>query len=480
MKIPYSLQSPFPVACHTDNIGPGSTFVAINGFQENGLNYITQAIDQGASCIVVQNNVILPEVTLNLIKKAGATINYVTDARLALAELSAQAVNFPAKKLKIIGVTGTKGKTTTSFLLAHILHFAGIKTALLSTVINSIDKQQFISPLTTPQPDYLHQFFQQAVAKNTEYVVMEVAAQAVTMHRVADIQFDGIIFSNFSQEHLEFYKTLDDYFQAKYLLCKQIKSQAPLLINADDEYCQTLQQQFANIIWFSMKKKAPIHGTLLNNPLVQVDLQINWQKKIYTFSCPQLIGKFNGYNLLSVIVMALQFGIAPTTIAAALKTFSGVPGRMERYLLPNGSTAIIDYAHNPSSYQAVLSLLRQLTPQLIVIFGAGGNRDKKKRPLMGEIAAEFADRVILTIDNPRTEDVQQINNDILQGIPQSLRHKVVQEFDRKKAIQLGYYYAQQHSIIVLLGKGNEEYQIIGNKKVYFSEKAILQELMQKG
>ncbi len=464
----------FPVTCHTDHVDSGSTFVVINGFHENGMCYLPKAITRGACCIVVQDNAIIPAASLSLIKKTGVTVKRVADTRLVLAQLSAQAAGYPAKKLKIIGVTGTKGKTTTVFLLAHVLRYAGYKTALLSTVDNIIGNQTFVSPLTTPQPDYLHQFFKQALAANMEYVVMEVAAQALTMHRIAGIQLDGLIFTNFSREHLEFYKTLDDYFHAKCLLFKQVKPQAPIIINADDDYCKTLQHQI-DAIWFSMKKAA-ISGNLINDPLKQIDLQVNWQSATYRFSCPQLIGMFNGYNLLGVVSMALQLGIPPNIIAAGLRTFSGVPGRMEQYILPNGATAIIDYAHNPASYQEVLSLLRQLTPHLIVIFGAGGNRDVTKRPLMGKIAVQMTDVVVLTADNPRTEDPNQIINDIVRDIPENVRHKVLREIDRKKAIQKGYACSRNNSIIAILGKGTDEYQIIGDKKTYFSEKAILQQL----
>jgi len=468
------LPSLFPVTCHTDHVGSGSIFVAINGFHENGICYLPQAITRGASCIVVQDNVIIPAASVALIKKTEVIIKRVADTRLALAQLSAQAAGYPVKKLKIIGVTGTKGKTTTVFLLAHVLRYAGYKTALLSTVNNIIGNQTLVSPLTTPQPDYLHQFFKQALVENTEYVVMEVAAQALTMHRIAGIQFDGLVFTNFSQEHLEFYKTLDDYFHAKCLLFKQVKPEASIIINADDDYCKTLQHK-VDAIWFSMKK-ATVSGNLINNPLKQIDLQVNWQSATYTFSCPQLIGVFNGYNLLGTIAMALQLGISPAIIAAALLTFAGVPGRMEQYILPNGAIAIIDYAHNPASYQEVLSLLRQLTPHLIVIFGAGGRRDATKRSLMGNIAAQLADMVILTADNPRTEDPNQIINDIDCDIPTDVRHKIFREIDRKKAIQKGYACSRKNSIIAILGKGTEEYQIIGDKKTYFSEKAILQQL----
>jgi len=465
----------FPVTSHTDHVGTGSTFVVIDGFNEDGMRYLPEALARGAQHIVVQHDTVIPPDSTALINKTGVSINRVHDTRLALAQLSAQAAGYPAKKLKIIGVTGTKGKTSIVFLLAHILDYAHYKTALTSSVKNVIAGQLFASPLTTPQPDYLHQFFKESIKENVEYVVMEVAAQALSLHRTHSIQFDGIIFTNFSHEHLEFYETLDDYFKAKCLLFNQIKPKAPIIVNADDAYCKVLKYP-TDIIWFSMNKHVDFVGNLIGSPLKQISLTVNWNFEIHTFTCPRLIGTFNGYNLLSAIAMALQLGISPDIITAALLTFAGVPGRMEQYLLPNNATAIIDYAHNPASYQEVLSLLRKMTPHLIVIFGAGGNRDKTKRPLMGKIAAQIADMVILTADNPRTESPKQIINDIMHDIPKSLRHKVLYEIDRKKAIQKGYTHSHVNSIIAILGKGSDEYQIFGDKKTYFSEKTIVQQL----
>ena len=469
------LPTVFPVTSHTDHVGSGSTFVVINGFNENGIRYIPQALVRGAQHIIVQHDTVIPPDSIALINKTGVTINRVDNTRLALAQLSAQAAGYPAKRLKIIGVTGTKGKTTTVFLLAHILGHAGYKTALISTVKNIIDGHRFASSLTTPQPDYLHQFFKQCIKANVEYVVMEVTAQALSLHRTHGIQFNGIIFTNFSHEHLEFYETLDDYFKAKCLLFDQIKSKAPVIINADNAYCKALKRP-PDIIWFSMLKPANFIGNLIDSPLKQISLTVNWNLHTHTFTCPHLIGIFNGYNLLNAVAMALQLGIPPDTITAALLIFSGIPGRMEQYSLPNNSTAVIDYAHNPESYQAVLSLLREMTPHLIVIFGAGGNRDTTKRPIMGKIAAQIADIVILTADNPRTEDPEQIVNDIENGIPKHLKHKIFREIDRKKAIQKGYIHSRINSIVAILGKGAAEYQIIGNKKTYFSEKTIVQQL----
>jgi len=465
----------FPVTSHTDHVGTGSTFVVVDGFSENGIYYIPEALARGAQRIVLQHDAVMSPDSTSLINKTDVTINRVHDTRLALAQLSAQAAGYPAKKLKIIGVTGTKGKTSTVFLLAHILRHAGYKTALTSTVKNIIDDHLFASPLTTPQPDYLHQFFKQCIQANTEYVVMEVAAQALSLHRTHGIQFDGIIFTNFSHEHLEFYETLDDYFKAKCLLFDQIKSKAPVIINADSEYCKALKYP-PDIIWFSMSKSVDFIGNLIDSPLKQISLTVNWNSHMHTFTCPHLIGIFNGYNLLSAVTIALQLGISPDIITAALLTFSGIPGRMEQYSLPNNATAVIDYAHNPASYQEVLSLLRKMTHHLIVIFGAGGNRDKTKRPLMGKIAAQMADIIILTADNPRTEDPKQIINDISQGIPKNLRYKILRETDRKKAIQKGYTHSRINSIVAMLGKGADEFQIIGDKKTYFSEKSIVQQL----
>jgi len=239
-----NLPTIYPVACHTDHVGPGSIFVAIQGFKQDGVRYIQQALEKGATEIVVQDDAELSDLPL------GVHAHKVSDTRKALAELSAQAAGYPAKKLKIIGVTGTKGKTTTVYLIEQVLKTAGYKTARLSTVNNAILDRENKAQLTTPQPDYLHQFFKRCVQEDVEYVVMEVAAQALSLHRVHGLQFDGVIFTNFSQEHGEFYDSMEDYFAAKCTIFEQINPGSPVLVNADDAWCRKINHY---VSWFSLQ-----------------------------------------------------------------------------------------------------------------------------------------------------------------------------------------------------------------------------------
>lgn len=455
----------YPVACHTDHVGPDTIFVAISGMKQDGINYIPLALEKGARKIVVQKSVIISEPIMQLLYAYNAELVYVENARKALAELSAQAIGYPAKKLKIIGITGTKGKTTTTFLLEHILRNAGKKTAMLSTVYNKIGDAVVATKLTTQQPDYLHIFFDACVKRDVEYVIMEVAAQAFSLYRVYGLHFDAAIFTNFSQEHGEFYATIEDYFAAKMQIVDHMKAGAPLLVNADDEKVTNGAKVYGNAYLFSpleFLKRSINHSS---------DQNIN-----FSYRCPTLLGKFNQYNVAAAAMCAELLHIESVQIQKALENFPGVPGRLEKYSLPNGALGVIDYAHNPSSFEAVLSELRTLTDHLIVIFGCGGERDSSKRPLMGGIASSIADRVILTADNPRSESLSVINQHILAGVAFVHTNKVEIEDDRQRAIQKAYAQSRAGSIIVLLGKGPDEYQIIQGVTYPLSEKEILKSL----
>jgi len=464
------------VACHTDFIGPDSIFVAIEGYVDSGVNYIKKAIDCGARTVVVQENAIISEEIRAYCKQHKVAMRTVVDARKALADLSAQHADFPAQKLKIIGVTGTKGKTTTSFILEHVLRAAGYKTGLISSAENHIIDEKFFAPLTTPQPDYLQQFLKLCVNAGVDYVVMEVAAQALSLHRVKGIEFDGIIFTNFSHEHLEFYRTLDEYFQAKCLIFSQIKLRAPILVNYDNQWSHLIAARYAVSGYGFTTRDVCYNGFDFTDYTQSIKFSLVHNRHKMKINCPILFGHYNGYNILSAVSMALELGLCPRTIEQAISSFAGVPGRLQQTLLPNGARSFIDYAHNPDSFNAVLSALRVLTQQLIVVFGAGGGRDKTKRPIMGFIASNIADTVILTSDNPRQEDPQDIVNDIRAGVVPHNEHKIVVELDREAAIQAAYKLSSKGSIIALLGKGPDEYQMIGSVKHYFSESFIVKEL----
>ncbi|MCX5924901.1 MAG: UDP-N-acetylmuramoyl-L-alanyl-D-glutamate--2,6-diaminopimelate ligase [Candidatus Dependentiae bacterium] len=461
----------FPVTCHTDHVGLGSTFVVIQGFKTDGLLYVPLALERGASGIVVQHDVCISDSLQALINYSKAEVIRVADTRKALAALSAHAADYPADKLTIVGITGTKGKTTTAFLLKHIFSQAGYRTALLSTAGNQIAGEKFPATLTTAQPDYLHQFLKTCVDRGITHVVMEVAAQAVTLNRVKGILFDGIIFTNFGLEHLEFYDTLDSYFAAKCALLAHRKGDAPIYLNADNEWCARLVKKYKSTVTFGVAAHAD--NRICGIEPRSLRFELCTKNTIMQFECPALSGTFNAYNVAACVSLLLDKGVAPDIINQALACFAGVPGRFERHHLSNGALAIIDYAHNPLSYQALLPELRVLTNHLIVVFGAGGERDASRRPLMGALAAEFADRVVVTSDNPRSEDAGAIAEDICAGIAADLKNKVVIELDRHKAIEKAFSLSDAGSVIAVLGKGPDCYQIIGSTKTDFNEVAIL-------
>lgn len=463
----------YPVACHTDNVGPGTIFVAINGTKHNGIDYIKNALIRGASTIVIASEAVLPEEIVLAITNAQAKLVRVDNTRKALAELSAEKLDHPAKKLKIIGITGTKGKSTSTFLLAHTLKKMGYKTAMLSTVKNCIGEIDLPTQLTTQLPDYLQIFFNECVMQEVEYVVMEVAAQAFSLYRVWDIEFSAGLFTNFSQEHFEFYASMEEYFAAKAQIMQQLKPGAVISINSDDIWLNRLMNPSAQT--FGLKTGNLVAADIITN-LDGITCNLIVDAKTYPMRVPALVGEFNVYNCLGVLSVCHSLGLSMAGAIKALETFTSVPGRLQRFILPNGALGLIDYAHNPSSYEAVLTTLKQLTNDLIVVFGAGGDRDGTKRPLMGKVASEIADKIILTTDNPRSEDPAAIIAAIKSGIHDSHMHKVHSELDREQAIKKAYALSSSSSVIVLLGKGPDEYQIIKDKKLHFSEAAILKAL----
>ncbi len=463
----------FPVTAHTDFVGAGTTFVAIKGFAKNGLDYVPLALERGATHIVVDESTTISQDMYALLQKYGATLQRVADTRASLADLSAHAAGFPAHKLKIIGITGTKGKTTTSFITHHLLSAAGYNTALMTTVYNRIGSHIFKAPLTTAQPDYLHQFLKLCVEHDIEYVVMETAAQAFSMNRVAGISFAGIIFTNFSQEHLEFYPNMQTYFEQKSRIFEHANPEAPVIINIDNEW---LTQHKNNATTISLAAQDADWSVTQLKTFPHLDMRVSHDQNEYRLHSPALVGEFNIYNCLTASVLAHELGVAWPIIQQGLATFSGVPGRVQKFELPNGAQAIIDYAHNPLSFENIFKLLRSMTDDLIVVFGAGGDRDKTRRPLMGALAEQWADYSIITTDNPRSEDAAVIAQEIMAGISGEGRQRAHIELDREQAIIQAYKRSRTGSIIALLGKGPDEYQIFGDQKIFFSEAQIIKAL----
>lgn len=466
-----SLREIYPVTAHTDFVGVGSTFVAIPGAKTDGLNYVPLALQRGASIIVVQQGIILSQELGDLIEQFGAKIIFVQNCRKALSEMAAQALDYPAKKLKIVGVTGTKGKTSTAYMVYHMLHTLGKKVALISTVEKRIGSDFVQMSLTTPLPDQIHIFLDECVSRGVEYVVMEVSAQALTLQRVEGIAFDAGVFTNFSHEHLEFYSDLEEYFQAKTMLVSKIKDPKNFFINIDDKHGEFLLQQNPECSSFSLQdKRATLYGCM--HPQDDVSVHVKIEQHMYDVYLP-LLGQFNVYNLLGVLGIVHALNIDLGDVKWSLKDLPYVPGRMEQYKLQNGARCFIDYAHNPSSFEAVLSTLRSMTSHLIVVFGAAGNRDKQKRPLMGAIAQKYCDVVILTSDNPRDESPVTIAKEVEVGFKFDKHFELHRELNRVKAIEFGYELTKPGSILAILGKGRDEYQIVGDLTFPFKERSII-------
>ena len=353
-----------------------------------------------------------------------------------------------------------------------MLHALGKKVALISTVEKRIESDFVQISLTTPLPDQMHVFLDTCVQRGIEYVVMEVSAQALTLQRVEGIEFDAGVFTNFSHEHLEFYADLQEYFHAKTLLISKIKDPKNMFINIDDKHGEFLQKQNPECSSFSLQdKRATLYGCAHASD-VEAPVHVKINEQTYDVYSP-LLGQFNVYNLLGVLGIIHGLNINVADVQSSLKGLQHVPGRMEQYKLQNGSRCFIDYAHNPSSFEAVLSTLRSMTSHLIVVFGAAGNRDKQKRPLMGAIAQKYCDVVILTSDNPRDESPVAIAKEVEVGFKFDKHFELYRELNRVKAIEFGYELTKPGSILAILGKGRDEYQIVGDLTFPFKERSII-------
>ncbi|MBD3231713.1 UDP-N-acetylmuramoyl-L-alanyl-D-glutamate--2,6-diaminopimelate ligase [Candidatus Dependentiae bacterium] len=448
------LPSIFPVTSHTKFVGSGTTFVAIKGFVQNGMKYIPQAIDMGANKIVFSNEIefkkILKKLELNKYKLDKIKFIKVKNARKALAKLAAKKLNYPESKLKIIGVTGTKGKSTTVYLVEHILKTNGYKTALISSIKNKILDEEEIAINTTPESDYIQMFLSRCVKKNVDYVVMEVSSHAIALHRILGINFCFLGFTNLATEHMDFHTNMENYFYTKMKIFDQIKKGGRIIINVENYW----GSKALGILKKNKKK--------INNQLITFD-----KSSLCKINTNSLIGQFNRYNITMSFLICKNIGISENDIKEAIKSFSGVPGRLQLHILKNKTKAFVDFAHNPSSMEAVLSELKKLTNNLIVVFGCGGNRDKTKRSIMGKIAEKYSNQIIITDDNPRLEKSKDIANDILKDIQQT--ENVYCEFDRKKAIKKAVEISTTNSIIAILGKGHENYYLIGKKKLHHND-----------
>lgn len=436
----------------------GSVFVAIEGFCTDGHRFIPQALASGASVIVCQRP---PEQKIDYV--------LVESSRLALAQLSANWFGHPAKQMKLIGVTGTNGKTSVTTILKSVLEqTVGAKVGLIGTIANQIGDQVIPTERTTPESYEVQRLLAQMAEAGCTHVVMEVSSHALALQRVAGMEFDVGVFTNLTEDHLDFHKTMEEYAKAKAILFGHCNRS---VCNFDDPYAQQMiASAKGEVCTFSLEKPADLRGSNVELKADGVELDVKWKQE----TCHAKIGipgTFTAYNLLAVMGAGLMLGIPLPDLAAALEKARGVAGRME--VVPTfgaGFTVIIDYAHTPDALENVLKSVRSFCKgRLITVFGCGGDRDPIKRPIMGRIGVEGSDLAVITSDNPRTEKPDAIIKDILQGVKDYKKDYQVIE-NRREAIAWAVEQARPDDLIVLAGKGHETYQIIGTKKQHFDER----------
>ena len=445
----------------------GGAFVAVKGFESDGHKYIGQAVKAGAELVICEQE---PDIKVPYV--------LVENSRLALALMSKNFFGNPAGEMKLIGLTGTNGKTTSTMLIKHMLEeCTGEKTALIGTNQNMIGEKVLETERTTPESYELQKLLRQMADESCKFVVMEVSSHSLALDRVAGLHFEAAVFTNLTQDHLDFHGTMEEYAGAKALLLERCEKAA---INIDDEWGGYMcERAKCPVLTYSEEK--------LEADLIAKDIRLSpWDVKFLALAGGSLErvtldipGRFSVYNAMSVISAGLLLEIPLPEICASLKTAKGVKGRVELVPTPEDFTILIDYAHTPDALENVIKSMKEVSEgRVVALFGCGGDRDKSKRHLMGDIAVSEADCAIITSDNPRTEDPRAIIEDILSGVkgPKS-RYKVIP--DRAEAIAYAIDSHQTGDIIILAGKGHETYQIIGKEKYHMDEREIVAEHLAK-
>ncbi|MBU1821702.1 MAG: UDP-N-acetylmuramoyl-L-alanyl-D-glutamate--2,6-diaminopimelate ligase [Bacteroidetes bacterium] len=452
----------------------GSLFVAVRGTQTDGHNFIEKAIELGARAILCEE---LPAQT-----RADVTYIQVLDSAKAMGLMASAFYGHPSRQLHLVGVTGTNGKTSVATLLFRMFRALGYRCGLLSTVQNQIEDEVIPATHTTPDSVTLNGLLATMLRQKCTYVFMEVSSHSVVQQRITGLTFAGGIFTNITHDHLDFHKTFDNYIKAKKGFFDQLPRHAFALVNIDDRRGAVMvQNTAAKVETYSLQTMATFKGKLLSETLFGMHMELNGQEVWF-----RLIGRFNAYNLLAVYGAAVLLGEAPEEILSALSELDSPPGRFEQVRSGRDVVGIVDYAHTPDALQNVLETITELRlaneqvhiPRIITLVGCGGNRDAEKRPKMAAIACKFSDWVILTSDNPRFEEPQDILDQMLQGVPPLDHKKVTVLADRREAIRKACADAQPGDIILIAGKGHETYQEIKGVKYDFDDREVLREAFE--
>lgn len=450
-------------------IQPGNLFVAVRGTQADGHNYIPQAIKQGATAIVCE------EIPAQVAQAEGVTFVTVADSEEATGRLATAFYGNPTDRMKLVGVTGTNGKTTIATLLYHTFRRFGHKAGLISTVCNYIDDQPVPTEHTTPDPITLNKLLGQMADAGCEYAFMEVSSHSVAQRRISGLRFAGGIFTNLTRDHLDYHKTFDNYLKAKKKFFDDMPAEAFSLTNLDDKNGTVMTQNTrSHVHTYSLRTAADFKAKIIESHFEGMLLDINGHETAVHF-----IGKFNASNLLAVLGATVLLGKKEEEALVVLSSLYPVSGRFEAVRSPRGYTAIVDYAHTPDALVNVLNAIHGVLEgkgKIITVAGAGGNRDKGKRPLMAKEAARLSDRVILTSDNPRFEEPEAIIADMVAGLDETDRQKTLCITLREEAIRTACMTAQPGDVILVAGKGHENYQEVKGVKHHFDDKEVLQEI----
>lgn len=450
-------------------IKPGHLFVAMKGTQVDGHQFIPKAVAQGARAVLLED---MPQEPAE-----GVTYVRVDSTEDAVGKVATLFYGDPSRHLKLVGVTGTNGKTTIATLLYNMFRKFGYKCGLLSTVCNYIDDEPVPADHTTPDPIELNELLARMVEAGCEYAFMECSSHAIHQKRIGGLRFVGGIFTNLTRDHLDYHKTFENYRNAKKAFFDGLPKEAFAITNADDKNGMVMVQNTrATVKTYSVRQMADFRARIIEMHFAGMYLDIDGHEVGVQF-----IGKFNVSNLLAVYGAARMLGKEPEEILVAMSTLHSVSGRLEPLQSPKGYTAIVDYAHTPDALENVLNAIHEVLDgkgHVITVCGAGGNRDKGKRPLMAQEAVRQSDRVIITSDNPRFEEPQDIIDDMLAGLNAQQRKKVVSIVDRKEAIRAACMMAQKGDVVLVAGKGHENYQEIKGVKHHFDDKEVLSDIFK--
>ena len=450
-------------------VGEGYCFFAVAGTAVDGHNFIGKALDAGAKVVVCQH---IPDA----VAECGCTFVVVEDTNTAMGVMASNFYGRPSHELKVVGVTGTNGKTTIATLLYDLVQSMGYKAGLISTVVYKVGAKEFTSTHTTPDAIRLNAMMREMVDEGCDYCFMECSSHAIVQQRIGGLRFVGGLFTNITHEHLDYHKTFAEYIRAKKSFFDALPKEAFALVNADDRNgAVMLQNTKASRHTLSLQRVADFRAKVVEMMVEGMELRID-NKEVWV----QFLGRFNAYNLLTVYGAAVLLSFDKEEVLAHLSMLRPVSGRFETVVAKDGTTAVVDFAHTPDALENVIKAIDELRTEgqrLLVVCGCGGDRDKTKRPVMGGMAAKMADVAIFTSDNPRTENPEDILREMEAGVEAG--DKYLKITDRHEAIKTAVMLAEPRDIILLAGKGHEDYQIVGTEKLPFNDKSVVKEWFEK-